>query len=179
MNKIFHHLACASLLLASAAAHAASYQFSYVFLNNDVVSGTFDGSANGNLITGLSNITVKLNGAAFGSDPFYAFGISNGYLSHNAVLSFDGKANQFLFADADLFLGDTPHHTVISAAYTGAATDVFSYYSAAAANGDDPDGTPYAITRWNVSAVPEPATYGMLLGGLALVGTVARRRKQA
>jgi hypothetical protein len=27
-----------------------------------------------------------------------------------------------------------------------------------------------------VSAVPEPATYGMLLAGLGLVGAVARRR---
>jgi hypothetical protein len=30
-----------------------------------------------------------------------------------------------------------------------------------------------------ISAVPEPATYGMMLGGLALVGFVARRRKAA
>ncbi|MFM9437651.1 hypothetical protein ACFDR9_004741 [Janthinobacterium sp. CG_23.3] len=30
-----------------------------------------------------------------------------------------------------------------------------------------------------VTAVPEPATYGMMLGGLALVGFMARRRKQA
>ena len=30
----------------------------------------------------------------------------------------------------------------------------------------------------NISAVPEPATYGMLLGGLALMGLVARRRNK-
>jgi hypothetical protein len=30
----------------------------------------------------------------------------------------------------------------------------------------------------NISAVPEPATYAMMLGGLGLVGFVARRRKK-
>ena len=30
----------------------------------------------------------------------------------------------------------------------------------------------------DVSAVPEPATYGMLLAGLGLIGIVSRRRKQ-
>lgn len=37
-------------------------------------------------------------------------------------------------------------------------------------------GASYTGT-YTVSAVPEPATYGMLLGGLAVLGFVARRRK--
>lgn len=37
---------------------------------------------------------------------------------------------------------------------------------------------PFAL-HGAISAVPEPATYGMLLGGLALVGFMARRRRQA
>lgn len=36
-------------------------------------------------------------------------------------------------------------------------------------------GGSYGISL--VSSVPEPATYGMMLGGLALVGAIARRRK--
>lgn len=42
----------------------------------------------------------------------------------------------------------------------------------------NPTGLRVEFLTSNVSAVPEPATYGMLLGGLALMGVVARRRKQ-
>ncbi|WP_229259320.1 PEP-CTERM sorting domain-containing protein [Duganella aceris] len=37
----------------------------------------------------------------------------------------------------------------------------------------------YAFDNINVTAVPEPETYAMLLGGLGLVGFAARRRKSA
>jgi hypothetical protein len=37
----------------------------------------------------------------------------------------------------------------------------------------------YGGTLDVISSVPEPASYGMLLGGLGLVGALARRRKQS
>ncbi|NYE63772.1 hypothetical protein FHW58_005003 [Duganella sp. 1224] len=36
-----------------------------------------------------------------------------------------------------------------------------------------------AVDNISVSAVPEPATYGMMMGGLGLVGWMARRRRNA
>ncbi|WP_229258522.1 PEPxxWA-CTERM sorting domain-containing protein [Duganella rivi] len=42
--------------------------------------------------------------------------------------------------------------------------------------GNLPNGVSNYRAFLSVSAVPEPATYGMMLGGLALVGLAARRR---
>lgn len=42
----------------------------------------------------------------------------------------------------------------------------------------NPTGLRVEFESSNVSAVPEPATYGMMMAGLALVGVAARRRKQ-
>ena len=43
--------------------------------------------------------------------------------------------------------------------------------------GIGPGGAPIELTLSTVAAVPEPATYGMMLAGLALVGATARRRR--
>lgn len=46
-----------------------------------------------------------------------------------------------------------------------------------AQNGGNPTGLRVEFTDSTVAPVPEPETYAMLLGGLALVGAIARRRK--
>ena len=50
-----------------------------------------------------------------------------------------------------------------------------AYHIMASGVADGTMGGSYAISL--VSSVPEPATYGMMIGGLALVGAIARRRK--
>jgi hypothetical protein len=47
-----------------------------------------------------------------------------------------------------------------------------------AQNGGNPTGLRVEFGASSIAAVPEPATYAMLLGGLVMVGAVARRRKQ-
>ncbi|SEN85927.1 PEP-CTERM protein-sorting domain-containing protein [Duganella sp. CF517] len=46
-----------------------------------------------------------------------------------------------------------------------------------AQNGGNPTGLRVEFTDSTVAPVPEPETYAMMLGGLALVGAIARRRK--
>jgi len=63
-------------------------------------------------------------------------------------------------------------HTLSFTAATGGSAG-FSFID----NGSDNQGA--LLDNVSVSAVPEPETYGMMLGGLALLGVVARRRRQS
>ncbi len=173
MFKLLRPLACAALL-AAGAAEATTYQYSYTLLSGGVVSGSFDGTANGNLITGLSNFTVFIDGVGFNNN-----GNLYTYDSHAnaayATVSFDGKATDLLVTDVDLYNGNYSYILAL-APFNGGATDAINY-NTPLGNGGEGNGD-YSAARWSVSAVPEPATTFMLLGGLVLVGAVARRRKQ-
>lgn len=76
----------------------------------------------------------------------------------------------YRFDEAGNVLGDSLHWdgqlSVSFANWTGGDT-IATLYSEGVIGGN------------SVSAVPEPATYGMLLGGLAAMGIAARRRKAA
>lgn len=180
MTSILRHAVCAAALLAATAAQATTYQFSYTFANGNVVTGRFDGTAYGNLITDLSNISVAANGVAFNAynGTIYNFYSDDwGGQANWAMASFDGSFNRLLFSTSPyqpgggFFYGETFSLGPTRAYAQGAGVDgVLSSISTAET---------YSAARWSVSAVPEPATYGMLLGGLGLVGLLARRRRAA
>tara|TARA_R110000868_G_scaffold98415_1_gene270844 strand:- start:71 stop:637 length:567 start_codon:yes stop_codon:yes gene_type:complete len=95
----------ATLAFGTAAAlQAGSFTYSYTFQDGDVVSGSFNGTQSGNLITGLSDISLFFNGVAATNNPMFGTGWSptnNSWVSGGAVASIDGTQNNFLFIDSN------------------------------------------------------------------------------
>jgi hypothetical protein len=177
MKTIIRSAALVFVLLASAAAQATTFNYSYTFATGEVVTGAFDGTANGNLVTGLSNISVLVNGSALpssGSMGAYFFEQSTGDWISNPVVSFDGLESNFTFASGDPY---DPHNAFLLVPYGTVYTDLAQLYY----QGFEPSEL-VSNARWHleaVTAVPEAETYAMLLGGLGLLGAIARRRKQS
>lgn len=183
--KFFVRLvACVCIVAASAAAQATSYKFSYSFasapwFNNGPVSitGSFDGVANGNLIDQLSNIYVYENGVAFigNGKLFSSYESAAGITLFAGVASLDGTQNNFNFTDGQ--------HNNFQMAITTPIAGGSKVYTAAVLDwpvglyNNDSDAN--IAARWSISAVPEPATYTMLLAGMGLLAFAARRRQNS
>lgn len=180
MNQLLRILACAAMLATGAASRAATFEFSYTQLDNTVISGSFDGTASGNLITGLTNFSAFVNGVGFANNGnLYLYGgPATGFAPGQGVVSFNGLATDIAVADANLF-GGAANSLLLIGRFNGAATDAVNY-NTPDVNGGEGNGD-YSASRWHLAevtaAVPEPATYAMLLGGLALMGAAARRRR--
>lgn len=165
-------------MVASASAQAELFNYSYTFNSNTVVTGSFDGTAAGNLVTNLSNVSANLNGIALiGSGSLYANSRSNSgsWQTGGAVASFNGLQNNFIFLDTNYPTSATFQNFFASVTYplnSQAVTAIEVNHSNLQRGGNN------APISWSlVASVPEPETYAMLLAGLGLMGAVLRRRK--
>jgi hypothetical protein len=142
---------------------------------------TWDGGANamfngGDWVawgSGQQWVQVDLQSSTLvGNVNYYTIQLPEGHVTQSIYVSdsFIGD-NWASLTPVASFDGDTLHHTHISldfAAVSGRYVEIVA------------DGGPSwtALSNGAVSApVPEPGTYAMLLGGLGLLGAVARRRK--
>lgn len=172
--------------------NAATFDYAYTFTSGAVVSGSFDGSLSGDLVTNLTNISASFNGTPFtGSGSLFAgrYDSVTGLKSGGAVASFVLTKNNFFFSnDSDLAVQSwsnmfysMPQYNNDRGAFRGAAVGLLGLGNGAAAN--DYSAYTYGYKPiWTLTQVaapiPEPETYTMFLAGLGLMGAIARRKKQ-
>lgn len=188
MIKSLRLLACAGLLACSAAASAGGFAFQYTMADQTLITGTFYGNAYGNVVQDIQYLFIQINGVPIPARSYlHAYSLEGNYGEEPpARLSFNGLDNSIMVIDhpLDSALADVVFAT--GSFYTNGGTDTLFYHIPGGAFQEESPGYgstgPYAPSRWRLTAlspVPEPATYAMLLGGLALLGSQARRRKPA
>ncbi len=167
----------ATTALSATLANAETFKFSYEFWYHGetaaahTVTGSFDGVRNGNLVTGLTNISVKRDDVEFYGNKSLQVSYVGNLSNTSAQASFDGKANDFIFTGykngewSNIFYSNSKPLV----GKTG--------YKYIRDHAGLPASQRTAPTHWVLTPVPEPETYAMLLAGLGVMGAVARRRK--
>jgi hypothetical protein len=212
-------LVTAALTALCGAASAASFQFSYVYEplqyaayppaytdNTQQISltGSFEGSRNGNLISDISNVLLSVNNVPlFGGNPVFVSSFQNvtyacdplsyqpscaddpsgsyteaGWVAGNATLSFDGLQNNFSFADLPGGFANSFafYHLLASPSFD---TDFVYVTKSTTVNNLNLVYRAADISNWSVteiSPVPIPGAHLLFLTGLAAMTSLRKLR---
>jgi hypothetical protein len=190
-NKIVTLIAVA-LSLTAVSAFGDTFDFSYTFGNafyggtiGDVISGSFDGTLNGNYVDNISNITMAYNGVAMPGTYYTGAYTGNYSWVSGPIVSFDATLNDFGFNTDPLVNGQfsgppgsflyfvgIPGYSTTS----GGLPDVYGGTSNTINETEDNPMIPGNWVLTDVSAVPDSgATITML--GMAVAGLVGLRRR--
>ena len=158
-------------ILTAGSVHATIYDYSYTFFNNSdpsnplTVSGSLDGTQNGNVVNVVGNVTVLFNGTDIGT-----VSTQNLLTYDPPVVSFDGLANNFIF-----FSNDNTYFEML----TGSSTQ--NEAVAVGLGFNSGDSVDINLKEWHITPVPEPSTLtaGLLLALLIGFHWALRERKQA
>ena len=184
--------AAALLAVCGGAAHASTYDFSYTFnsISNDpapIVTGTFDGTLSGNLLTNISDVSIAVNGVAFNGPLFFgSWDPSAGtagevnFAPNAAVVSTNGTQNNFVIVDTN--------DPTLSSNWT----NLFYYVNGTGPLGNSQevslqntvgpsgfDSTAGGVGTWSLTPVPLPAALPLFASGLGLFAAAKRRRRAA
>lgn len=176
--KIIRNTAVLLATLTALAANATTYGFSYTFDDSNVVTGSMSGTLVGDYLQNISDVHVKLNGTDFSGAnlSIAAFNTATHDWDNGVGARVSTKAalNEFIIADANVPMDNAVSnyfYFINDPAMFGREVFAVNYNTGAFAL-DNP-----ANASWQLTAVvPEPASVAMLLGGLALIGVVRRRR---
>lgn len=180
MGKIimkFKSLAISALIaagfVATSIANAASYSFSYLANDNSYqVNGILTTADILNAVSGydILGISGSVTGAGGGT-------IAS--LVNNPAQPYPTNNGSYLY-DNNLFPSASPQLNNNGVLFTTSGGTVWNLYSISPTTYELHSyiGVQKAGT-FQLAPVPEPETYAMLLAGLGLMATIARRRKQA
>jgi hypothetical protein len=196
----FSALIAATFGMAVMSARADSFTLNYTFGGAAASGGagttivaTFDGTLNGNLITGISNATLTMNGLSFGSAYGYGIvGTSNPLWTNGAaVLSLDGTQNNFGFFNTNTPVLNSYTSYLLSLTgaaatqYNGGDSGIYAVNSLGLSinaydQADPGTGTglnaSYKVTNLSNPSVPDNGTTLVMLG-MAIAGMIGLRRK--
>ena len=171
-----------ALGLTAGTASATTFDYSYIFVDGGIVSGTLDGTQDGHFIDGVSNVSVFLNGTAMPGSVFTAtYDQASASFLAGPVVSFDAALNNFFFANSDLAGGDFGADSLFyltNAADFGGPTALASSPTLIASQDIPTMSGNWSLTEATTPAVPDGGATLALLG-TALAALACVRRKLA
>lgn len=158
-----------ALGLALGTARADTFNFSYVFGDGLSVTGSLNGTANGNFVEDIANVSVFFGGNVLPGTIFTSQFDGASYLS-GPIVSFDPLLNNFVFANSDLVNGDFGLDSIFYMLNASVFSDTaVAYSSLGYGSQDDPTvAASWSLTR---ATVPDQGTTLALLAlGLVVLG---------
>ncbi|TRW17429.1 PEPxxWA-CTERM sorting domain-containing protein [Glacieibacterium frigidum] len=164
--------AVAALLLGASSAQAATFAFTYVSTGGTLtgrLTGTLLGDGNTVAIDGVAG-PIRFDGVAGPATPVVITASTLYGVERAPTVTFDG-------AILDFFAITDPDNFEIGVLFDPDIVDFQPLVSTSPEFGNIRE--PYEAGRWSLAAVPEPATWGLMIAGFGLVGAAQRRRRLA
>lgn len=172
-------LGCFAMAASGARAELVDFRFSSPFASGSngaiVIEGSFTGNLEGNMITGITNVSLFRDGNAFrgnGSLFTLQYDAKTRKWSEGGWLSLDGSNNNVMFIDTNYAKGDAAFYNYyLSVNGMGNMTFQPSFYRYREARTET-----MRVAVVAPAPVPEPGSWALLIGGFGLAGAALRRR---